>query len=40
VYQYDYAANLPNGSSKAADAWFVLAAGNTNPQGIADRAAA
>ena len=36
VYQYDYAANLPNGSNKAADAWFVLAAGNTNPQGIAD----
>ena len=33
VYQYDNAATLPNGSSKAADAFFALAAGNTQPAG-------
>ena len=36
VYQYNNAASLPSGSSKAADAYFALVAGNTNPQGIAD----
>ncbi len=36
VYQYNDAASLPDGSSKSADASFALAAGNTNPQGIAD----
>ena len=36
VYQYNAAASLANGSSKAADVTFALAAGNTNPQGIAD----
>ena len=36
VYQYNAAASLPNGSSQAADVSFALAAGNTNPQGIAD----
>ena len=36
VYQYNAAASLANGSSKAADVSFALAAGNTNPQGIAD----
>ncbi len=36
VYQYNSATTLPNGSSKAADDSFALAAGNTNPQGIAD----
>jgi hypothetical protein len=36
VYQYNNAVSLPNNSSKAADAFFALAAGNTNPQGIAD----
>jgi hypothetical protein len=36
VYQYNAAASLANGSSKTADVTFVLAAGNTNPQGIAD----
>ena len=35
VYQYSNAAGLVSGS-KAADAFFALAAGNTNPQGIAD----
>jgi hypothetical protein len=36
VYQYNSAATLANGSSKAADVSFALAVGNTNPQGIAD----
>ena len=36
VYQYNAAATLANNSSHAADAAFALAAGNTNPQGIAD----
>jgi hypothetical protein len=36
VYQYNAAASLANGSSKSADVSFALAAGNTNPQGIAD----
>ena len=36
VYQYNAAATLANGSSHAADLSFALAAGNTNPQGIAD----
>jgi archaellum component FlaF (FlaF/FlaG flagellin family) len=36
VYQYDNAASLPTGSSQAAAFSFALAAGNTNPQGIAD----
>ena len=34
--QYTVAASLANGSSHAADLSFALAAGNTNPQGIAD----
>jgi hypothetical protein len=36
VYQYNAAATFANGSSHAANASFALAAGNTNPQGIAD----
>ena len=36
VYQYNAAATFANGSSHAADVSFALAAGNTNPQGIAD----
>ncbi len=38
VYQYSNSVNQANGSSKVADASFSLAtaAGNTNPQGIAD----
>jgi hypothetical protein len=36
VYQYNTAATFANGSSHAADLSFALAAGNTNPQGIAD----
>ena len=36
VYQYNAAATFANGSSHAADVAFALAAGNTNPQGIAD----
>ncbi|MHB8971530.1 MAG: NHL repeat-containing protein [Pirellulaceae bacterium] len=36
VYQYNAAVNFANGSSHAADVAFALAAGNTNPQGIAD----
>ena len=36
VYQYNDAATLANGSSKAADAYFALAGANANPQGIAD----
>ncbi len=36
VYQYNAAVNFANGSSHAADVSFALAAGNTNPQGIAD----
>jgi hypothetical protein len=36
VYQYNAAVNFTNGSSHAADVSFALAAGNTNPQGIAD----
>ena len=35
VYQYDSAAGLTSGS-KSANSSFALAAGNTNPQGIAD----
>jgi hypothetical protein len=35
VYQYNAAATRTSGSQPAA-AWFALAAGNTNPQGIAD----
>ena len=35
VYQYNNAATLTSGS-KSADSSFALAAGNTNPQGIAD----
>jgi hypothetical protein len=35
VYQFDNATGLISGS-KASDAVFALAAGNTNPQGIAD----
>ena len=35
VYQYDAAAGLTSGS-KSANSSFALAAGNTNPQGIAD----
>jgi hypothetical protein len=36
VYQYNAAATFANGSSHAANVAFALAAGNTNPQGIAD----
>ena len=36
MYQYNVAASRANGSSHAADLSFALAAGNTNPQGIAD----
>ena len=36
VYQYNAAATFANGSSHVADVAFALAAGNTNPQGIAD----
>jgi hypothetical protein len=36
VYQYNAAATFANSSSHAADVSFALAAGNTNPQGIAD----
>ena len=36
VYQYNAAATFTNGSSHAANVSFALAAGNTNPQGIAD----
>ena len=36
MYQYNAAATFANGSSHAADVTFALAAGNTNPQGIAD----
>ena len=36
MYQYNAAATFANGSSHAADVAFALAAGNTNPQGIAD----
>ena len=36
VYQYNAAATFANGSSHAANVSFALAAGNTNPQGIAD----
>jgi hypothetical protein len=36
TYEYNAAASLANGSSKAADVTFALAAGNTDPQGIAD----
>ncbi len=36
MYQYNAAATFANGSSHAADNYFALAAGNTNPQGIAD----
>jgi hypothetical protein len=36
VYQYNAAATFANGTSHAADVSFALAAGNTNPQGIAD----
>lgn len=36
VYEYSNSVNQANGSSKPADASFALAAGNTNPQGIAD----
>ena len=36
VYEYSNAVNLANGSSSSASASFALAAGNTNPQGIAD----
>ena len=35
IYQYDGAVSRTSGSA-AADAFFDLAAGNTNPQGIAD----
>ena len=35
VYQYDAAVGLISGSSSASSS-FALAAGNTNPQGIAD----
>jgi hypothetical protein len=35
VYQYDAAINRTSGS-QAASTSFALAAGNTNPQGIAD----
>jgi hypothetical protein len=35
VYQYNVAASRTSGSQSAA-LWFALAAGNTNPQGIAD----
>ena len=35
VYQYDNAAGLTSGSKSANSSW-ALAAGNTNPQGIAD----
>jgi hypothetical protein len=35
VYQYNAAASRTSGSQSAA-LWFALAAGNTNPQGIAD----
>jgi hypothetical protein len=36
VYDYSNAVNQANGSSSSAVASFALAAGNTNPQGIAD----
>jgi sugar lactone lactonase YvrE len=36
VYEYRNAVTQGNGTSKSADASFLLAAGNTNPQGIAD----
>ena len=36
TYEYNAAATFANGSSHAADVSFALAAGNTNPQGIAD----
>ena len=36
VYQYNAAASVDLGSSHAAVVTFALAAGNTNPQGIAD----
>ncbi len=36
VYEYSNAIDQPDGTSKWADASFSLAAGNTNPQGIAD----
>jgi hypothetical protein len=40
VYEYANAVNQANGSSKSANANFLLAPGNTNPQGIADPPAA
>ena len=36
VYLYRAATSLPNGSSRGTNVSFALAAGNTNPQGIAD----
>jgi hypothetical protein len=36
VYQYNAGATFANGTSHAANVAFALAAGNTNPQGIAD----
>jgi hypothetical protein len=39
VYQYDNAAGRTSGSQSASTS-FALAAGNTNPQGIADPPAA